>query len=190
MNLRKWFGGKEDDEDVDGLVDLSLEAMKTGYLVDHDLETWEVIGYNSYDYDGFITREWELRSGDEVRFLELAVDDARPEWTLTRAITLGDVEEDVLASIGAQDEPPETVHFDGRPYTGAESEAGVQRREAGGAATAEDGGSGREFVAWTYRSEEGRLLYLVRWGERDLSAYEGQRVEEYQFTDILPGGRV
>ena len=32
-----------------------LGAMKVGYLVDYDLKTWEVTGYNTYDYSGFET---------------------------------------------------------------------------------------------------------------------------------------
>ncbi len=70
VNLRKWLGRSDDDSVYE---DLTLARMKVGYLVDYDLMTWEVVGYNTYDYDGFITREWELKSVNEVRFLELIV---------------------------------------------------------------------------------------------------------------------
>lgn len=189
ISLKKWLG-RGDDGDEEVYEELTLETMKVGYLVDYDLATWEVVGRNSYDYDGFITREWELKNANEVRFLELAVDDAQQEWTLTRASSLGDIQEDVLVSFDEEDEPPETLTMGERTYAGVESDAGVQRRE-GGSGDSSAGAPAmqeREFVSWSYESDDDRLLYLVRWGERDVSVYEGHRVEAYQFTDILPGG--
>lgn len=184
VNFRKWFGGGEREGDRD-LLDLTLDHLQMGWLVDYDLETWEVIGYNTYDYDGFVTREWELRSGREVRFLELAEEDGQRQWTLTRSLPLADINEDVPAAIAEEDEPPEVLHCRGGTYEGVASEAGVYTRVSGGGSDTADT---REFVAWTYEDGHGGLLFLSRYGERDLSAYEGHRVEEYQFTDILPGG--
>jgi len=177
--IRKWFGGG-DEEDEPPRTDYALEDLQVGYLVDFDLKTWEVIGYNVYDYDGFETREWELRCGEEVRFLELAVDDGQAEWVLTRKIGLRQLDPEVAAAIIDSGDPPEEVRLAGRPYLAVESSAG-QMREGGG-------GRGHEFVNWSYESEEGeRVLFISQWGERDFRAYEGEYVEEYQFTDILPG---
>lgn len=184
VNFRKWFGSGEGDGQSLPL-DLMLDHLQMAWMVDYDLETWEVTGYNTYDYDGFVTREWELRGGRQVRFLELAEEDGERQWTLTRSISLTDIEEDVAAVIAAEDEPPESVTCGGRTYQGVASDAGVYTRVSGGGS---DTAGSRDFVAWTYDDGDGHLLFLTRYGERDLSAYEGHRVEEYQFTDILPGG--
>jgi len=112
--IRKWFGGG-DEEDEPPRTDYALEDLQVGYLVDFDLKTWEVIGYNVYDYDGFETREWELRCGEEVRFLELAVDDGQAEWVLTRKIGLRQLEPEVAAAIIDSGDPPEEVRLAGRP---------------------------------------------------------------------------
>lgn len=183
---KKWFGAKDPDDESDGLADLRLDTMRIGDLVDYDLVTWEVTGRFAYDYDGFPTREWQLTSGKEVRFLERGEEDGRTEWTLTRAISIGDIQEDVAAAIGADEDPPEVVHFETRPYSAVEAESGVQRDVAGdGSAT----GEAREFISWSYEAQDGRVLFLVQWGERRFSVYEGEYVEEYSFTDILPGGQ-
>ena len=61
-----------------------------------------------------------------------------------------------------------------------------------GAETDADGtatGEGREFVSWNFETQDGRLLFLVQWSEQRIAAYEGEYVEEYSFTDILPGGQ-
>ena len=62
----------------------------------------------------------------------------------------------------------------------------MQRDIGADGSTAED--DGREFVSWNFEAQDGRLLFLVRWSEQRFSAYEGEYVEEYSFTDILPGG--
>jgi hypothetical protein len=184
---KKWFGGKDDDENVDGLADLRLDSMRMSDLVDYDLKTWEVTARCVYDYDGFPTQEWQLTSGDEVRFLEREEEDGKTGWTLTRSISIGDIQEDVTAALGADEDPPQAIHFESRQYEAVESTAGVQRDIGADGSTAED--DGREFVSWNFEAQDGRLLFLVRWSEQRFSAYEGEYVEEYSFTDILPGGQ-
>ena len=178
MGFRKWFGRRDSDPE-DFCEELTLDAMRVGFLVDYDLKTWEVIGYNTYDYDGFETQEWVLRCGEEVRFLEREEDDGQVEWSLTRRIRIARIQEPVVDRIRAGEDPPEVIHFEGRRYEAVECSAGLFY-EGGG-------GEGREFVEWNYESGEERLLSISQWGENDFSAYEGEYVEEYQFTDILPG---
>jgi hypothetical protein len=177
VGIKKWWGKEEDEV----YQEYTLSTMKKGYLVDYDLKTWQVIGYNTYDFDGFVTREWELRCADEVRFLEAVEDDGRVEWTWTQRIDIQEIQENVVGTIIETDDPPQEVRYEGRLYEAVESSAGLQR--AGGE------GRAREFVNWSYEAKEGRMLFISQWGERDFAAYEGICVEEYQFTDILPGGK-
>ena len=74
---KKWFGGEDSDENVDGLADLRLDSMRLSDLVDYDLKTWEVTARCVYDYDGFPTQEWQLTAGDDVRFLEREEEDGK-----------------------------------------------------------------------------------------------------------------
>ena len=192
INLgKKWFGkGNDSDSDDRNVVDLKLAGMRVGDLVDYDLKTWEVTSRYAYDYDGFPTQEWQLTAGDDVRFLERAEDDGRTEWTLTRGIDISDIQEDVTAAIATNEDPPDVIHFDARAYEAVESDSGTQfdvgPEGTTGVTTDED--DGKEFVIWSYGAEGGRVLFLVQWGERRFTAYEGESVKEYSFTDILPGG--
>ena len=173
--FRKWFGGGEEEGEEPARTDYTLDTMQVGYLVDYDLKTWEVVGYNTCDYEGFETQEWELRSGDELRFLEKDED----QLVLTAKIGVRQIQEDVVDAIAQNGDPPAQLHFQDRAYQAVESSAG-ELREGGK-------GLGREFVSWSYESAEGgRVLFISQWGERDFRAYEGVHVEEYQFTDILP----
>ncbi len=187
ISLKKWFGGDSaEDEDVSGFADLRLDAMRVSDLVDYDLKTWEVTGRSVYDYEGFPSQEWQLTSGEEVRFLERSEEDGKTEWTLTRSIAIEEIQEDVIAAIRADGDPPDTIHFQSRVYKATESDSGVQRDvdRDGSTTTSEE----RDFVNWCYAAEDGRLLFLAQWGEQRFTAYEGEYVEEYSFTDILPGG--
>lgn len=187
VNFRKWLGRKESEDAP--YQDLTLETMALGFLVDYDLSTWEVIGINVCDYDGYETREWELRQGDEVRFLERAEDDGQVEWTLTRRVPLGEVEEDVAGSILDDEDPPEVVTYKSRAYSAVESSTGIQRPlddGEGGEGDGDEEDVGGEFASWSYESEDRRVLYVLQRGAREFVAYEGEYVEEYQFTDILP----
>ena len=86
MRIRKWLQRKEDEP----VGEYTLETMRPGFLVDHDLKTWQVTAKKTYDYEGDIATEWELRSEGEVRFLERSEDDGRVELSLTRSISIRD----------------------------------------------------------------------------------------------------
>ncbi|MDA0335343.1 MAG: DUF4178 domain-containing protein [bacterium] len=185
INLgKKWFG--KGDEDERDLTDIQLGTMQLGDLVDYDLKTWEVTSCCIYDYDGFPAQEWQLSAAEEVRFLERAEEDGRTEWTLTQSIDATDIQEDVISAITSDEDPPETIHFEARAYKAVESDSGLQYDV--GADGVADESAGREFVNWSYESKDGRVLFLVQWGERRVSVYEGEIVNEYSFTDFLPGG--
>ena len=186
VNFRKWLGKKESEDT--SYQDLTLELMTAGFLVDYDLETWEVIGVNVYDYDGFQAQEWELRCNNEMRFLERAEDDGQIEWTLTRRVPLGEVGGDVAGAILDGGDPPEVVTYKDRAYNAVESSTGIRRPfdDGGGEEEAGDDDEGGEFVSWSYEGEDRRVLYVLQRGEREFVAYEGEYVEEYQFTEILP----
>ena len=175
---------RDKEPEVDPLVDYTLDKMRIGFLVDYDLQTWEVTSITEYDYDGLETEEWQLASGDQVRFLERAAEDGKVEWTLTRRIPLRDVDGDVAGTILDEGEPPEQVWFEDVEYAAVESGSGSMVETTGDPGASE----AREFVSWSYEGEGGRVLYVVQSGDRDFFAYEGEYVEEYQFTNILPAG--
>ena len=191
MPLSKWIGKKKRGRDDEPIGDYTLSKLRPGFLVDFDLQTWQVTAIKTYDYEGEKAIEWELRAaGGEVRFLERSEADGRVEMSLTKSISIRDFEEDVMGTILEEEDPPEIVTRSGREYAAIEASTGTQaavddeQEETDKDAACDP--PGRPFVSWTYASKEGRVVYVVRWGDRDFSAYEGEYVEEYQFTDILP----
>ena len=76
--------------------------------------------------------------------------------------------------------PPDEILFEGSTYYLEET--------AGGHFFKDGEGSGQEMLRWSYEDEEGEAyLGVEQWGEWDFDATRGIPVEEYQFTNILPG---
>ncbi|MBC2696446.1 MAG: DUF4178 domain-containing protein [Desulfobacteraceae bacterium] len=178
MKIRDFFKKTKKDE-LDPLSDLSLARLKKGYLVDYDLKTWEVSAYNYYDWsEGDISHEWQLKSGDDVVYLEMESDDEK-EWSLSRKIAFGRLDSQIKKSINETGDPPEKIVFDGVTY---------YMEETGGGRFYKDGqGQGREVLQWSYQDDEGQSYFSIeQWGEEEFEASTGEPVKEYQFTNILP----
>jgi hypothetical protein len=170
--------GKKSKEEADPLQDLTLSKLKVGYLLDYDLKTWEVKGYHTYNFDGDLVEEWELDSGDDQCYLERAKDD-EVEWAMTRKISLSELGERIREYIDQHEDPPEEIVYQGTRFSLEESGGGYYYR--GGK------GTGEEMICWDYTDASGeRVLSIEQWGEDEFEASVGSRVQEYQFTNILP----
>ena len=181
MGLLDMFRGKKDEEpEFDPLADLVLAKLRVGYLVDYDMETWEVTAHNRYRWNsGETTEEWELTLGRKKRYLELGEDDG-PCWTLARKMPIGKVGSELRDHILKHEDPPDEVTVEGVTYYLDESDGG--HFYPGGA------DAGEPLIKWDLVDEaDEAFLTLEQWGETELEAALGTYVEEYQFTNILPG---
>jgi len=177
MSFKELFGRKSPD--LDPLADLVLSKLKVGYFVDFDMNTWEVTDYNTYAFDdGYQTQEWELTAGHEKQYLERSEDD-EVLWTLSRKLPLGAIEGNISKQIIDNEDPPSQITCKGKTYYLDESGAGNIRQAEHGR---------QEFIYWTFIDEtDEHFVTIEQWGEREFEASEGRPVEEYQFTNILPG---
>ena len=181
MGIRDFFK-KNKKEEFDPLSDLSLNRLKKGYLVDYDLKTWEVSACNYYEWsEGDISREWQLRSGDDVVYLEMESDDEE-EWSLNRKVIFNLLDPQIKKQIIETGDPPEKILFEGVAYHMEEM--------SGGRFYKDSQGSGMEVLQWNYRDNKGlSYLSIEQWGEEEFEAIAGEPVEEYQFTNILPANQ-
>jgi hypothetical protein len=77
-------------------------------------------------------------------------------------------------------DPPEELVFEGVTY--------YLEEMAGGQFQKDGIGEGQDLLRWSYEDDDGDSSYLgiEQWGEDDFEASSGFKVEEYQFTNILP----
>ena len=177
MGLKDLF--KKQEDEFDPLKDLELSKLRIGYYLDFDLKTWEVTAQCQYDYgDGYVTDEWELTTGREKWYLERAEDD-EVEWTFSKKLPIGAIEGDVRQHIIDNEDPPEQIVCKGKTYYLDESGTGKMRKKGAGV---------KEFIYWDFIDEKDEhFLTIEQWGETEFEAADGYYVEEYQFTNILPG---
>lgn len=181
MGLLDAFRKKDKDAEpeIDPLKDLVLAKLRVGYLVDYDMKTWQVTAYNRYRFnDGETAEEWELTAGREKRYLELTQDDG-DLWCLSQKVPIGALGGNVRNHIIEHDDPPDQVTCKGTTYYLDSSVGG--KMFAGG-------GHGQELIKWELIDEDDEnFLTIEQWGETEFEAAAGTYVEEYQFTNILPG---
>lgn len=175
--FKKKFGSRQTDP-VDPVSGLTLKRMKTGYYVDYDMKSWEVVSTNRYDWgEGDITHEWQIESHDETLFLELEPDD-EDYWTISRKRMFRELDTTVRKAITDSDEPPDSITFEGKNFF---------LDETGGALFFKDNAPGREVFKWDYTDDSGNyFLTIEQWGEADYELSVGKKAEEYQFSNILP----
>ncbi|MBU2548485.1 MAG: DUF4178 domain-containing protein [Proteobacteria bacterium] len=180
MGIKDWFK-KDKDPGPDPISGMTIEAMKPGWLVDYDMKTWEVAAAHFYEWgDDDISREWQLRSGDELVYLERE-DDDEVEWSLNRKIAFGRLGSGIKEHVLEHGDPPDEIVVDGTTY--------YLEEMAGGHYFKDGEGPGQALLRWGYEDDDGkRYLGIEQWGEEDFDATLGVPVEEYQFTNILPKG--
>jgi len=172
------FKKNEPEEFFDPLADLILSKLKVGYVVDYDMATWQVTAHSYYEIDGDRIDEWEFSDGQRTLYLEREEDD-EVEWAMSEKLALSKIDSDLRGHLKTNEEPPDTLTVDGVSYAGESTAAGEYYKDGKG--------PGREFVVWDYESKDGRSLSVEQWGESEYEASLGQTVQEYQFSNILPG---
>lgn len=159
---------------------LSLADLRPGFMVDYDMTTWQVTAAHTYDWgEDDLTFEWQLKSHDDVIYLEREPDD-EDYWSISRKIPIGKIGTRTIEHIRSHGDPPDQVRVDEITY---------YLEESGGGYFLENGkGPGKELLKWDFADDTGKkFLSIEQWSETDFEASLGITVEEYQFTHLLVG---
>ena len=83
----------------------------------------------------------------------------------------------VMNELKSEKDPEENLHIEGLNYIGYEAGGGIYK------------GSNEErpFLYWSYETDHDHVLNIIQWGDNEFSATIGMRVNEFQFSNILPG---
>jgi len=167
-------------EETEPQGDLTLSDMKKGCMVDYDMKTWQIEAYDCYDWgDGNLSYEWQLRSFDEILYLEYEHDD-EAYWSLSRKIAFSRLGPKIKQHILETGDSPDEIVYEGKTYYLEETSGGHFMKSCQG--------EGAEVLTWNYEDDDGEaLLCIEQWGEREFEASVGFPVQEYQFDNILPG---
>ena len=158
--------------------EIAMNCLGIGDLFDFDLTTWEVVSSSQSDYDGHIESEWEVRGGVDSRTLVAIPDGGEWNYQWLEEKNLSDLGlNNVMNELKSEKDPEENLHIEGLNYIGYEAGGGIYK------------GSNEErpFLYWSYETDHDHVLNIVQWGDNEFSATIGMRVDEFQFSNILPG---
>lgn len=173
-----WFFNlfKKKEEEAPIKVDYSVHDLKPGYLLDYDMESWEVLAAYDYEYVTHSSKEYKIRSGSKTMFLNVSD---------SNDLILGLSEEANINFIhsglrtGALDGKPMTrVNWEGEAYTIKETAEGKFREEGRS--------SWAKFSSWEYVNPDGtKFIYVSKWEDNSIECYTGTFLKEYQISNIL-----
>lgn len=162
-------------------LNVKVTDLKTGFLFDYDLATWEVI--ESYEYDwgnNFFSWEYKVQSSDKIRFLEVEEDDEL-RIVMYTPIKIRAIDEDLPEYIQKHDYPPKSLTYKGTKFLKDEENPGYFRKMD------EKDSPWAEVISWEYADEnDEQILAVEQWGEREFEAAIGKLVPTYEISNIIP----
>ncbi len=176
-----FFKKKEKDPAYD-VTNLSIRNLDMGFVFDYNMKSWVVKEMWEYDWgDNNFTMEFKVDSGDEVGFL--GIEDEGELWiTLSKAIRIHKIEEDVVEEIEKKQKPPRKLHYEGDVYFLEDDSAGYCRDAS------KETENWEEFINWDYYTDdESKVLSITQWDEHNIEAHAGHVLKEHEFSNFLPG---
>ena len=158
---------------------MKVTDLARGFLFDYDLKTWEIEEEYEYDWgEKFYTKEYKISSGRESRYLSVEVDD-EVELAIWDKITLPAIDRNLASHIMNHDEPPREISLSGRSYFRKEESLGYWRNTKSS--------NWQKFINWDFETADGNdFISVERWGEEEFEASKGQKVKEFEISNILP----
>ena len=176
--LRNLFGGKPETETADIQINKTVHDLKPGYILDYNMESWEVRAAYTYRYKGYATKEYKIRSGSKTAFLN--VSDANSLLlSLSQEANINQVDPQLRSSV-LNGNPLVRITWNGEPFTLKESTQGEFTDDA-----LQDWAAfhGHEYV----NEDNSAFVYVSRWEDGSVECYEGSYLKEFEVSNILPG---
>ena len=101
-------------------------------------------------------------------------------WSINIKTAIDALEGDIARHIIDNEDPPDKVVYEGNTYYLEEDDIGEYFKG--------NSKEGLKFVVWDFiDNKQEKQLSTEQWGETKFDVTLGQEVEEYQFSNILPG---
>jgi hypothetical protein len=174
--LRRLFGGKKKSEDQ-LIVDYGLKDLKKGYLLDYDLQTWEILEEYKYKYGSRYTKEYKIRSAEQTLYLNV-MDTDQLLLSVCSSININKVNANLRTAV-LKENLPANFAYNGQSYYLSE--------ELDGYFTEVKENDWAGFSGWEYiNEEETQFISISYWEDGSIEAFIGDFIKERDVTNILP----
>ncbi|MEH0155056.1 DUF4178 domain-containing protein [Limibacter armeniacum] len=160
---------------------LTLEHLKTGYLLDFEMKTWCVTRHIQYDWDnGTSERFFKLMQHTDQKLLIVRKESEYLQLMVGDKVNVYAIDEDIDTDILMKQRPKNVLSYKGERYFRDEHREGyafnITERELG-----------IRTNIWDYYNEERKKMVRVEQVERrEFKAFYAEIVSPYNFTEILP----
>ncbi|MCG8474491.1 MAG: DUF4178 domain-containing protein [Cytophagales bacterium] len=180
MGLFDFFKKKE--EPAYDPTNLKLTDLRVGFMLDYDMQTWEVQKAFEYDWGNhYFTYEFQLFNGEEVIYLSVD-DNEELALSVSRSVKIRQIQEDLPDYIVERETAPNKLVYKGVMYYLDEDSAGYSKPIG---ASDDDWA---ELINYDYYDEtEKKILSVSQYGEREFEASAGRVAKGYEFSNIIPG---
>ncbi len=167
---------KEKVERVPIKIDLSIHDLKTGCILDYNMESWEVVSSYTYKYAGYSAKEYKIRSGSETKFLSVT-DSSRLYITVSEEVNINNIDERLRLSVAAG-QPLAKLNWQGQQY--------VLKEESKGHYTEDKYQDWAAFTGWEYvNADNTKFIYVSKWEDNSIECYAGDYLKEFEISNIL-----
>ncbi len=161
---------------------ISVENIKTGYIIDFDIKSWEVSNEWQYDWDnGNTEKEFKLSSNNDFMFVLLTKEARQFGVKVGKPINIYSIDENIETEIQTKGRPYNVLLFEGITYYRESQTEGICYNMGDTSA------QGVRVKAWDYydTNRENHLRISER-GRGEFRVLKARSASPYEFTDILP----
>ncbi|HIP42557.1 MAG TPA: DUF4178 domain-containing protein [Aquifex aeolicus] len=169
--FKKIFKGEEHKEEVD-LLQIPLEKLKKGDIIELEGESWEVVDIALYDYGASKEKEWEIRSAKNRGFLSL--EEGKIYFFLE--IDSENIQPNPQEHYRKYKNPPEEITVGGKKF---------KLKYAGKAKYVKNLES-YPVIIWEFKNEDGEMIDVEIWDEYEVEVFKGRELKEWEIESILP----
>lgn len=168
------FKKKEDETPIN--INQTVHDLKKGYILDYNMESWEVLAAYTYKYKGHSSKEYKLRSSSETRFLNVS-DSNSLLLSLSKEANINNVSPSLRSSV-AQGQPLTRFQWNEETFNLKESSQGQWTDDA-----LQDWAS---FSSWEYVNRDNtKFVYVSKWEDNSIECYVGDYLKEHEISNIL-----
>ncbi len=168
----------------DDPLNLQIENLKIGYLVDYGLKTWEVKNENQYDWDsGLVEREFVLKNDTQRQFLSVWYQHGTWNTQVAEEINLHSIREDLDKEILQNQNPPTILHYGDLKFYREDFREGFVFDKSNRNL------KGNKVLAWDYYDQtRQKIVRIEQSGRKKFRAKLGFVVDSSLFSEVLPYG--